>query len=102
MDVPERWLEFDCGDYFSSALAVHGYWDEPGQHWYIWPAERVYQDIGRQFLVIGDAGVDGIDWGYRRGEPGLWACYPIDGEFVWLAPTAEVLLEGWLSGAIKV
>jgi hypothetical protein len=31
----------------------------------------------------------------------LWA-YPIDGDFVWLAPTAQALLQGWLSGAITV
>ena len=108
--VPARWHEYDCGDYFSSALADHGYWDEPGQYWYIWPADRVYEDVERQFLRIGSAGVDGVDWGYRRGQPGLWA-YPnhnipvgperrVDGEFVWLAPTAKALLQGWLTGAI--
>jgi hypothetical protein len=99
--VPVRWHEYDCGDYFSSALAEHGYWDEPGQYWYIWPADRVYEDVDLQFLRIGSAGVDGIDWGYRRGHSGLWA-YPINGEFVWLAPTAQALLQGWLSGAITV
>lgn len=99
--VPKRWREYHCGDYFSSALSEHGHWDEPGQYWYIWPAERCYEDTGRQFLVIGSAGVDGIDWGYRLGQSGLWA-YPIDGEFVWLAPTAQALLQGWLTGAITV
>jgi hypothetical protein len=100
--LPERWRDFNCADYFSSALAEHGYWDEPGQYWYIWPAERVYENSELQFLIIGTAGVDGIDWGYRRGHSGLWAWYPIDAEFVALAPTAEGLLEGWLSGAIEV
>lgn len=99
--VPARWREFHCGDYFTSALSMHGYWDEAGQYWYIWPAERVYEDTELQFLVIGGAGVDGIDWGYRRGQPGVWA-YPIDGEFVWLAPTAQALLQGWLTGTITV
>ena len=110
--VPARWHEYDCGDYFSSALADHGYWDEAGQYWYIWPADRVYEDVDLQFLRIGSAGVDGIDWGYRRGHSGLWAYpnhnipmgpeRPVDGEFVWLAPTAQALLQVWLTGAITV
>jgi hypothetical protein len=100
--LPARWRDFNCADYFSSRLAEHGYWDERGQYWYIWPAERIYEDGELQFLVIGGAGVDGIDWGYRRGHSGLWAWYPVDAEFVTLAPTAEALLQGWLSGAITV
>src|SRR5438552_3527486 len=49
--LPARWRDFNCADYFSSALADHGYWDEPGQYWYIWPAERVYEDGELQLLV---------------------------------------------------
>jgi hypothetical protein len=99
--VPVRWREYHCGEYFTSALGEQGYWDERGQYWYIWPAERIYEDTGLQFLVIGGPGVDGIHWGYRRGQSGLWA-YPIDGEFAWLAPTAQALLQGYLSGAISM
>jgi hypothetical protein len=102
MIVPEQWRAFDCSDYFSSALAVHGYYDEEGEYWYIWPSHRVFEDTEKQFLVIGSAGVDGIDWGYRRSEPGLWAWCPIEGEFRWLAPTAEALMQGWHSGEITV
>jgi hypothetical protein len=100
--LPIRWRDFGSADYFSSELAKHGYWDEPGQYWYIVSADQVYEDDERQFLVIGGPGVDGIDWGYRRGHTGLWAWYPIDAEFVPLAPTAQALLQGWLSGAITV
>ncbi len=99
--APLRWHEYHCGEYFTSALSEQGYRDEPGQYWYIWPAERIYEDTDLQFLVIGGPGVDGIAWGYRRGQAGLWA-YPIDGEFVWLAPTVQALLQGWLSGVISV
>ena len=100
--LPVRWRDFNCADYFSSELAEHGYWDEPGQYWYMVSAERVYEDTERQFLVIGGPGVDGIDWGYRRGHTGLWAWYPINAEFAPLAPTAQALWQGWLSGAITV
>jgi hypothetical protein len=99
--LPQRWREFNCADYFASALAAHGHWDELGQYWYIEPAQQIYEDPDRQFLVIGGPGVDGILWGYRHGQSGVWA-HPIDGEFVWLAPTAEALLRGWLTGTITV
>ena len=98
--LPVRWRDFNCADYFSSPLAERGYWDHLSQYWYIWPAERVYEDSELQFLVIGSAGIDGIDWGYRPGHSGLWARYPIDAEFVALASTVEALLQGWLSGVI--
>jgi hypothetical protein len=100
--LPSRWQTFNCADYFNSSLAEHGYWDEPAQYWYIWPAGRIYEDRDLQFLVIGSAGVDGINWGYRLGHGGLWAWYPIDAAFVALAPTAEAFLQGWLSGSITV
>ena len=100
--VPERWRGFGCSDYFGSALAEYGYWDEAGQYWYVWPSNLVYEDADRQFLVIGGPGVDGIDWGYRADHTGVWAYYPIGREFVWLAPTADALLQGWRTGTITV
>lgn len=100
--VPERWRGFGCSDYFGSALSEHGYWDEAGHYWYIWPFGQVYEADDLQLLVIGGPGVDGIDWGYRVGHSGFWAYYPNSREFVWLAPTADALLQGWLSGSITV
>ena len=100
--VPKRWRGFGCSDYFGSSLAEGGYWDEAGQYWYVWPSNRVYESADRQLLVIGGPGVDGIDWGYRADQTGLWAYYPIGQEFVWLAPTADALVQGWRAGAITV
>jgi hypothetical protein len=100
--VPERWRGFGCSDYFGSALAGQGYWDEGGQYWYVWPSDRVYEEADRPFLVIGGPGVDGIGWGYRDGHTGVWASYPIGRGFVWLAPTADALLQGWRTGAVTV
>jgi hypothetical protein len=100
--VPERWRGFGCSDYFGSALAEQGYWDEAGQYWYVLPSDRVYERADLPLLVIGGPGVDAIDWGYRAGHTGLWAYYPIDGVFAWLAPTTDALLQGWRSGAITV
>ena len=100
--MPKRWQEFGCADYFSSPLAEQGYWNEPSQCWNIWPAKEIYERVDLPFLVIGGPGSNGIEWGYRAGHAGVWAHLPIDGEFVWLAPTAEAMLQGWLSGDIAI
>jgi hypothetical protein len=98
---PARWRSYHCDDYFASTLAEFGSWDDASQLWLVWPADRVYERPDEQFLVIGTAGVNGIHWGYRGGQRGLWA-YPIDGEFVWKASSAAELVQGWLSGTIVV
>jgi len=100
--TPRRWVPYQCDDYFASPLAERGYYDEPSQFLYILPAELVYEDAEKPFLVIGSAGVDGITWGYRLGMAGVWAWYPIGGEFRYMAPTVNTLLDGWLSGRITV
>jgi hypothetical protein len=102
MNVPENWRHYDCSDYFESPLAKRGWWDDESQYWYIQPAQHLREDIAREFLVIGGPGVDGIDWGYRKGHSGIWAHYPIDDEFVLLAGSASELREGYFSGRIKV
>ena len=102
MDVPEKWRGYDCGDYFHSALADHGWWDEESQYLYIQCAQNLREDATRKFLVIGGPGVDGIEWGYRKGHSGIWAHYPIDDEFVQLASSASELRDGYSSGQIKV
>ena len=98
---PERWTRFDCDDYFASPYAEDGYFDEPGQYWYVVPFDRVFENEEADFLDVGGAGVDGIRFGYRRDCAGLWA-YPVDGEYVFLADTVDELLRGWLSGEITV
>jgi hypothetical protein len=102
MDIPDKWRAYDCSDYFRSLLAETGWWDEGGQCWYIEPAERIYEDQSREFLVIGRPGVDGIEWGYRRDHEGVWAHYPIEDVFVLIADSAVRLRDGYSSGAIKV
>jgi hypothetical protein len=102
MDVPEKWRGYECGDYFRSPLAEHGWWDEGGQSWYIEPARNLVEESALDFLVIGGPGVDGIRWGYRKRQCGVWAHYPIDNEFLLLAATATELQSGYSSGRITV
>ena len=103
MDVPERWRGYPCEDYFSSPLAHQGYWDEQAQLWLIEPADRVEEDTEAEFLQVGRPGVDSIGFGYRKGQPGLWAFHRIvDREFQLLAPTVTEFLAGWHAGEITV
>lgn len=101
-ETPARWADFHCEDYFQSPFSEHGYWNEPGQNWDILEARQIYEDTELQMLVIGHPGVDGIVWGYRRGQIGIWTWNPIAGEFCWLAPTAEMMIQDWVSGRIAL
>lgn len=102
MDVPESWRAYECLDYCQSPLSETGWWDEGGQCWYIEPADRVHEDGALALLVIGRPGVNGIEWGYRRGHHGIWAHYPAERSFVLLAASAADLREGYSSGRITV
>jgi hypothetical protein len=102
MDVPERWRDYHCEDYFETPLAQNGYWSEPGQWWIIEPTERVKEDCESGFLQIGSPGVDSIGFGYRKGHYGLWAFHRMEMRFQYLASTVFSLLDGWISGHIKI
>lgn len=102
MDIPEKWRSYNCSDYFLSPFSESGWWDSEGQCWYIEPAGRIYEDEARAFLILGRPGVDGIEWGYRKGYQGIWAYYPIDNDFVFLSNSVSELREGYLSGRITV
>ena len=108
MDVPSQFARFPCGDYFASPLAENGHWCEPSQLWVIVPAtqaEELTNSDGTKldFLRIGDpAGVDGIPFGYRVGNPGVWAYYPIDNHFALIAPSVEQLVQLWDSGRLTL
>jgi hypothetical protein len=103
MDVPERWRQYPCDDYYSSRLAENGYWDEPAQLWLIEPHERVEEESDESFLQVGRPGVDGIGFGYCEGRPGFWALHRlVDREYQYLAPTIQDFLEGWFAGRITI
>jgi len=95
--------DYPCEDYFSSPLAIKGYWDEPGEHWRIEPCERIKEEPLAMFLQVGQPGVDSIAFGYRKGQPGFWALHRIDGgEVQYLAPSVHEFLKGWFAGRITV
>jgi hypothetical protein len=95
------WSVYPCEDYLASDFASQGYWDESAQLMFIVPAPEaeVREDIA--FLMIGRPGWDGIELGYRKGCAGLWAYYPTDCEFVFMAPTIASLVARWSSGELS-
>jgi hypothetical protein len=62
----------------------------------------VREDPSRDFLIVGRPGVDGIEWGYRRGYVGTWAHYPVARDFRLLADSISALRDGYTSGRVKV
>jgi hypothetical protein len=102
MQVPAHLRGYPCDDYFGSELADKGYWDEPSQLMLIVPTSEVEELPELSFLVVGRPGVNGINFGYRVGQPGLWAYYPIDQEFVFVAPTVAQLVAAFESGKLIV
>src|SRR5262245_24183084 len=102
MEIPKRFNDYRCSDYFGSCKFTRGVWSESEHLWLIFSVDRVFERSEREFLVIGRPGVDGIEFGYRRGHDGIWAHYPIEGEFRLIAPRVSALVEGWLGGSIRV
>ena len=103
MQIPDKWLDYPCQDYFDSALPIEGVWDAEFNTWFITPLADVWED-DEDFLQVGWLGVDGIVFGYRRNRPGFWAFYRTLGPlaFKYLAPTVQEFLSGWDAGTIHV
>jgi len=101
-NIPERFSDYSCADYFDSDTFTRGVWHEPSQLWVIVPADKVAERRELEFLVVGRPGCDGIEFGYRKGLDGLWVYYPIGREFRLLAPNVAELVVGWFGGSITV
>jgi hypothetical protein len=98
--MTEDFSRFDCLEYFRDFQA--GRYDPVAQLWFILPAEQLQVDDEREALVVGRAGVDGIDFCYRAGHTGIWAFYPILREWVAVAPTLKNLEDQWNNGSLRV
>jgi hypothetical protein len=99
--------DYACADYFESEYARTGHWSEDEQVWLIVPATEIEElrDFDGQplnFLRVGRPGVDGVSFGYRKGQKGFWAYLPIESEFQYLAATIREFLTGWSSRTISI
>jgi len=70
------------------------------------PAEEALEASQSQFegraLVIGNAGVDGIRYVLQPGSPAVYAFYPIDQEFRFIAPSVLAFLRKWAAGEVRL
>lgn len=102
MPIPKIYRAYPCQEYFTSGDYRKGVWSEPEQLWIIVSEQNVTENHEIDFLMIGRPGVDGIEFGYRKHQKGIWAYYPIENEFRFLAQDIEGLLDGWQQGKIVV
>jgi len=100
--IPPRWRDYPCAEYFSHGWWERGHFSELSELWVIAPLRRARETADIDFLSVGTSGCDGIDFGYRKGYPGLWAYFPIRDEFQAMASTIPELVEGWCSGRLTV
>jgi hypothetical protein len=88
--------EFDCDE------PPEGCYSQTEHYWTIRPRSEYTHDAQRGWLCIGGPGVDGIEFGLLRDQRGVFAYYPITGEYVRKADSVAQLMSGWLSGDITV
>ncbi len=102
IDVPERFRQFSCGEYFGSPHFRRGVLLPEAQLQVVYPESQLRLACGNTFLAVGSAGADGIEFGYRVGCEGLWAFHPAEPRFQYVASSVQQLVEGYRSGAITV
>ena len=77
-----------------------GYYSDYIQYWVIRPQAEWEYDAEREWLCLGGPGVDGLEFGIRKGQAGVFAYYPIDDDYVQKAPSVPELIRGLLDGSI--
>ena len=98
--MPEELQHYACTDYFAEGWVDRGRFDEYSRTLVIVPLSETYESREIGFLAFGRSGWDGIDFGYRLGHIGLWAYYPLNREFKFMAQTVGELVEGYCSGKL--
>jgi len=100
--IPDKYFNYECEDYFQGAWPEDGFFDDASQTLLIVPVNEAYVDEKAGFFAVGHSGAGGIDFGYRKHQSGIWAFYPIDHEFKFMANSIQALVEGWCSGHLSV
>ncbi len=87
---------------FECDAPPEGCYSPSEQYWTIRPRAGYKYDAQRDWLCIGGPGVDGIEFGILRGRHGVFAYYPVGGEYVLKAASATELFRAWVSREISV
>lgn len=92
--------EFCCSEYYLNYS--NGYYDKSNYLQLLLPYADSYLNSECNHLVIGHAGVDGIEFCYRKNLSDIWVYYPIEMNYDKVANNIESLINNWLNGTIKV
>ena len=68
----------------------------------IYRAEGARQSSDNERFKIGGAGVDEVEFVYRRGSPGIWAYCRLEGDTDWKADDIYSFEQAWRAGSINV
>jgi hypothetical protein len=104
MNAPEhthflRWQPA-CSEYL--IRFSNGCYDEAAQLQLIVAIADVEFDEEKGDMAIGRPGSGGIYFCFRENQPGVFAYYPIENEYVLLADGVQDLVDGWRAGSISV
>lgn len=89
-------------EYSVESLPKDGYYCELSRYWVLRPVTEWELHDAEGWLAVGGPGVDGIAWAVKKNETGLFAFYPIEREFVYVAKDGPALVSNWNSGTIAV
>jgi hypothetical protein len=98
--IPQEFSRFDCSEYFRNFQA--GRYDTNAQLWFILPVIQIRSLSEEDALIVGRPGVDGIEFCYRFGHPGVWAFYPIERQWRAVSSTLRDLEDRWNDGSLSV
>jgi hypothetical protein len=93
-EIPEG---FDLND-----APGDGFYSTIEQYWTISPRSEWKHDPERQWICLGGPGVDRIEFGVRKGIPGVFAYYPTEDDYVFKAALVSELIRNWCDGTISV
>jgi hypothetical protein len=102
MEIPSQFCIYGCEEYFRDGWSERGHFHKPSQTMVVVPLPDAYEDPEIEFFAIGRSGCNGIDFGYRKGHSGLWAFYPSDRDFKYMAATVAELAHGWCAGRLSI
>ncbi len=100
--APQRWRGYACDEYFTD-----NWWEPPPDDsadscGCLYDLAHIHEDSTHGFLAIGTSSCDGIHFGYRQRQPGLWVYYPVEDFFKNVANTVAELVVGWRNGTVSV
>ena len=103
MQVDNEFLitQFSCVEYLNN-FAQTGYFDKSSFLDLIYPLVDAKPINNNQFFEIGRADVDGIVFGYRANQQGIWAFYPISHHYKFMTASLNDFIQQWQNGILTV